>query len=253
MSISVEIYTGGKDLNIAVIFAGGTGKRMNTKSMPKQFLEVHGKPVIIYTLEKFDNHPEIDRIVLVCLESWIPYAKKLFAKFQITKVIDVVPGGKTGQESIYNGIVVAHRHSSSASDIVLIHDGVRPMIDEDIITSCLSCVREHGNAITTTPAIETIFVNGRNGQVGNIFNRSRCMMARAPQCFYLKDIYAAHQKARAEEKTDFIDSAMLMQYYGAKLYTVDGPVENIKITTPMDFYLFRAMLDAKENMQIVGV
>lgn len=240
-------------MNIAVIFAGGTGKRMNTKSMPKQFLEVHGKPVIIYTLEKFDNHPEIDQIVLVCLESWIPYAKKLFAKFQITKVIDVVPGGKTGQESIYNGIVVAHRHSSSASDIVLIHDGVRPMIDEDIITSCLSCVREHGNAITTTPAIETIFVNGRNGQVGNIFNRSRCMMARAPQCFYLKDIYAAHQKARAEEKTDFIDSAMLMQYYGAKLYTVDGPVENIKITTPMDFYLFRAMLDAKENMQIVGV
>lgn len=81
--------------------------------------------------------------------------EKAFAKFQITKVIDVVPGGKTGQESIYNGIVVAHRHSSSASDIVLIHDGVRPMIDEDIITSCLSCVREHGNAITTTPAIET--------------------------------------------------------------------------------------------------
>lgn len=240
-------------MNVAVIFAGGTGKRMNTKSVPKQFLELHGKPVIIYTLEKFDNHPEIDQIVLVCLESWIPYAKKLLSKFQITKVADVVPGGKTGQESIYNGIAAAHRLSSDVSDVVLIHDGVRPMIDEDTITSCLSCVREHGNAITTTPAIETIFVNGQDGQVGDIFNRSRCTMARAPQCFYLKDIYAAHQKARAEGKTDFIDSAMLMQYYGATLYTVDGPVENIKITTPMDFYLFRAMLDAKENMQIVGV
>lgn len=240
-------------MNTAVIFAGGTGKRMNTKSIPKQFLELHGKPVIIYTLEKFDNHPEIDQIVLVCLESWIPYARKLLSKFQITKVADVVPGGKTGQESIYNGIAAAHRLSSDASDIVLIHDGVRPMIDEDTITSCLSCVREHGNAITTTPAIETIFVNGQDGQVGDIFNRSRCTMARAPQCFYLKDIYAAHQKAKAEGKADFIDSAMLMQYYGANLYTVDGPVENIKITTPMDFYLFRAMLDAKENMQIVGV
>ncbi len=240
-------------MNTAVIFAGGTGKRMNTKSVPKQFLELHGKPVIIYTLEKFDNHPEIDQIVLVCLEPWIPYAKKLLAKFQITKVVDVIPGGKTGQESIYNGIVAAHHYSSSASDIVLIHDGVRPMIDEDTITSCLSCVRKNGNAVTTTPAIETIFVNEQDGRVGNIFNRSKCTMARAPQCFYLKDIYAAHQKARAEGKTDFIDSAMLMQYYGASLYTVDGPVENIKITTPMDFYLFRAMLDAKENMQIVGV
>lgn len=240
-------------MNTAVIFAGGTGKRMNTKSVPKQFLELHGKPVIIYTLEKFDNHPDIGQIVLVCLEPWIPYAKKLLAKFQIAKVVDVVPGGKTGQESIYNGIVAAQRLSSSASDIVLIHDGVRPMIDEETITSCLSCVRKNGNAVTTTPAIETIFVNGQDGRVGDIFNRSKCTMARAPQCFYLKDIYAAHQKARAEGKTDFIDSAMLMQYYGAKLYTVDGPVENIKITTPMDFYLFRAMLDAKENMQIVGV
>lgn len=240
-------------MNFAVIFAGGTGKRMNTKSVPKQFLELHGKPVIIYTLEKFDNHPEIDQIVLVCLEPWIPYAKKLLMKFQITKVVDVVPGGKTGQESIYTGIAAAQHFSSSASDIVLIHDGVRPMIDDDTITSCLSCVRKHGNAITTTPAIETIFVNGQDGQVGEIFNRSRCTMARAPQCFYLKDIYAAHQKAKAEGKADFIDSAMLMQHYGAKLYTVDGPVENIKITTPIDFYLFRAMLDAKENMQIVGV
>ncbi len=240
-------------MNIAIIFAGGTGKRMNTKSVPKQFLELHGKPVIIYTLEKYENHPEIDQIVMVCLESWIPYAKKLFSKFQLTKIVDIVPGGKTGQESIYNGIMVAHRISSDESDIVLIHDGVRPMIDEGTITSCLSCVREHGNAITTTPAIETIFVNDQDGQVGNIFNRSRCMMARAPQCFYLKDIYAAHQRARTEGKVDFIDSAMLMQHYGAKLYTVEGPVENIKITTPMDFYLFRAMLDAKENMQIVGV
>lgn len=90
-------------MNTAVIFAGGTGKRMNTKSLPKQFLEVHGKPVIIYTLEQFENHPDIDRIVLVCLESWIDYAKKLLTKFQITKVTEVVPGGATGQESIFTG------------------------------------------------------------------------------------------------------------------------------------------------------
>ncbi len=240
-------------MNIAIIFAGGTGKRMNTKAVPKQFLELHGKPVIIYTLEQFENHPEIDQIILVCLSSWIDYAKKLLRKFQITKVTSVVPGGLSGQESIFHGIDTAYRQSQDKKDIVLIHDGVRPMINQETITKCLSCVKKNGNAITTTPAIETIFVNGNNGQVGKIFNRSDCAMARAPQCFYLQDIYGAHLKAQSEQRNDFIDSAMLMQHYGAKLYMVDGPVENIKITTPTDFYLFRALLDAKENMQIVGL
>lgn len=240
-------------MNITIIFAGGTGKRMNTKAVPKQFLELHGKPVIIYTLEQFENHPEIDQIILVCLSSWIDYAKKLLRKFQITKVTSVVPGGLSGQESIFHGIDTAYRQSQDKKDIVLIHDGVRPMINQETITKCLSCVKKNGNAITTTPAIETIFVNGNNGQVGKIFNRSDCAMARAPQCFYLQDIYGAHLKAQSEQRNDFIDSAMLMQHYGAKLYMVDGPVENIKITTPTDFYLFRALLDAKENMQIVGL
>ena len=239
-------------MNTAVVFAGGTGKRMNTKSLPKQFLEVHGKPVIIYTLEQFENHPDIDRIILVCLESWIEYAKKLLTKFQITKVTAVVPGGTTGQASIFHGLDTAYRYSSDKKDIVLIHDGVRPIIDQETISKCLACVQKNGNAITTTPAIENIFVNSKDDQVGEIFNRSKCAMARAPQCFYLKDIYAAHLKAQEERRDDFIDSAMLMQHYGAKLYMVNGPVENIKITTPTDFYLFRALLDAKENLQIVG-
>lgn len=240
-------------MNTAIIFAGGTGKRMNTKAVPKQFLELHGKPVIIYTLEQFENHPDIHQIILVCLTSWIDYARKLLHKFQITKVAAIVPGGASGQESIFHGLDAAYQKSHDKKDIVLIHDGVRPMIDQVTITKCLACVQKNGNAITTTPAIETIFVNGQNGQVGKIFNRSNCAMARAPQCFYLQDIYGAHLKAQSENRNDFIDSAMLMQHYGADLYMVDGPVENIKITTPTDFYLFRALLDAKENMQIVGL
>lgn len=246
-------------MKFAVIFAGGTGTRMNTRSVPKQFLELHGKPVLVYTLEKFDAHPEIDGIVLVCLASWIDYAKKMIAQYRLGKVMAIVPGGETGQESIFHGLTEAMALARNAQrvattkDIVLIHDGVRPLIDSDTITACIEAVKEYGNAVTTTPAIETIFVNGEDHQVGRIFNRSRCAMARAPQCFYLQDIYAAHLQAQKEKKTDFIDSAMLMQHYGAELHTVDGPVENIKITTPMDFYLFRALLDAKENMQIVGL
>lgn len=240
-------------MNIAVIFAGGTGKRMNTQAKPKQFLEMHGKPVLIYTLQHFEDHGEIDGIVLVCLESWIDYAKKLLKEYHIRKVIDVVPGGNTGQQSIFHGLRCAYEKSNSDKDIVLVHDGVRPLIDSDTITNCLVSVRNYGSAITTTPAIETIFVDSENRKVGRIFNRSQCAMARAPQCFYLVDLYDAHLKAQKDGKLDFIDSAMLMQHYGAELYTVQGPVENIKITTPTDFYLFRALLDAQENMQIVGI
>lgn len=240
-------------MNIAVIFAGGAGKRMNTRARPKQFLEMHGKPVLIYTLEHFQEHADIDGIVLVCIESWIHYARRIIRDYRIDKLMDIVPGGATGQLSIFNGLTSAHQLMKSAADIVLIHDGVRPMLDEETISACIASVREYGSAITVTAAIETIFVSDESERVGRIFDRSKCVMARAPQCFFLKDIYAAHLKAQAENKTDFIDSAMLMQYYGFALHTVTGPTENLKITTPTDFYLFRAMLDAKENMQIVGV
>lgn len=239
-------------MNIALIFAGGTGQRMNTASKPKQFLELHGKPIIIYTLEHFQHHPKIDGIVVVCLEDWIPYCKELLEKFHISKALDVVPGGVNGQESIYNGLVAAHNRYP-ADTVVLIHDGVRPLINEQIITDDILCVNEHGSAITVSPAIETIVLKQKNGHVGNIFDRSECEMAKAPQCFYLGDIFANHERAKAEGKLEFIDSASLMQHYGCELSTVVGPTENIKITTPADFYIFRAIVDARENMQILGL
>lgn len=239
-------------MNIALIFAGGTGQRMNTASKPKQFLELHGKPIIIYTLEHFQHHPKIDGIVVVCLEDWIPYCKELLEKFHISKAIDIVPGGSNGQESIYNGLVAAHnRYPDDA--VVLIHDGVRPLINEQIITDDIACVNEHGSAITVSPAIETIVLKRKDGHVGSIIDRSSCEMAKAPQCFCLGEIFSNHEKARKEGKLDFIDSASLMQYYGCELSTVIGPAENIKITTPADFYIFRAIIDARENMQIMGL
>lgn len=240
-------------MNIAVIFAGGTGQRMNTASKPKQFLELHGKPIIIYTLEYFQKHSQIDGIVVVCLESWIDYCENLLKKYQIDKVLKIVPGGNSGQESIFNGLEAAHQISDNEQDIVLIHDGVRPLINEALITNCIASVKKHGNAITVSPAIETILLKTEDGDIGNILKRSECEMAKAPQCFYLNDIYSCHLKAKAAGKDDFIDSASLMQYYGYKLNAVEGPLENIKITTPADFYTFRAIMDARENLQILGL
>ena len=160
----------------------------------------------------------------------------------MNKVASVVPGGNSGQESIFNGLK-AVRDLYPEESIVLIHDGVRPLINAQIISDDISSVIENGSAITVSPAIETIVLKQRDGHVGDILDRSNCEMAKAPQCFYLKDIYNAHLKAIEEGKLDFIDSASIMKYYGHQLSTVVGPAENIKITTPSDFYIFRAIID----------
>lgn len=238
-------------MNYAVIFAGGTGQRMNTKNKPKQFLELNNKPIIIHTIEYFDEHPEIDGIVVVCLEEWIPYMEKLLQKFCINKVLKVVKGGDTGQHSIRNGLFALYENENVPKDsIVLIHDGVRPLITPEIITDCIACAKKNGNSVTVTPATETIISVNENDEIKEVMDRSICRMARAPQCFVLEEIVEAHHKADAEDFSA-IDSAMLMSHYGATLHVVQGPPENIKITTPSDFYIFRAITESRENAQIL--
>ena len=211
-------------MNIALIFAGGIGKRMNTTGIPKQFLKLYGKEIIVYTLEIFENNKNIDAIVISCLKEKIDDLKRIIEK----------------------------RYSKN--DIVLIHDGVRPLINDDTINDNINLVKEKGNAITTAPAIETIVrLENENNIIKDIFNRSECFMARAPQSFILNDILDAHEKAIMDKKDDFIDSASIMTYYGHNLNIVNGPSENIKITTPSDFYIFKAILDMKENLNIFGL
>ena len=237
-------------MNIAVIFAGGSGKRMNTVAKPKQFLELNGKPIIVYTLEIFDNLPEIDGIIVVCIKEWIPYMNKLIRKFELTKILEVVQGGDTGQDSIYNGLLTAKKYGNNDS-IVLIHDGVRPLINEKTILDNIKMVKATGSCTTCIPATETFVVKQDNGSL-HIPTRSNSLIARAPQSFRLGDIFSAHEKARAANIHDFIDSCTMMSYYGHKLSTIIGPVENIKITTPTDFFIFRAIEEVHENQQIFG-
>ena len=239
-------------MNCALIFAGGSGKRMNSKSRPKQVLELHSKEIIIYTIEHFEKHPDIDAIVVVCIEGWIEYLKKALKKNGIEKVKWIVPGGETGQDSIYNGLKVLHDNCPEDT-IVLIHDGVRPLIDEELITNNINCVKEHRTAVTVTPVTETVMLTDSDNQVYTSVERAKCRLAKAPQGFYLKDIYGAHMKAISENIHDKIDSATMMSDYGYSLYTVECGSENIKITTPADFYIFRALSDARENSQIFGI
>lgn len=237
--------------NIAIIFAGGVGRRMNSISKPKQFLELNGKPIIIYTLEKFERNQLIDSIVISCVEDWIPYLQKIIQQFNISKVAAVVPGGASGQDSIYNGLAKT-KELFNEDVCVLIHDGVRPLINNQTITDCINTVWEKGNCITCIPTTETFIVTQENGSL-EIPPRKDSLIARAPQCFLLQDILAAHEHARTEGLHDFIDSCTLMSHYGYTLNTIMGPIENIKITTPADFYIFKAIVEAQENQQIFGL
>lgn len=240
-------------MNTALIFAGGTGTRMNSRTKPKQFLDLNGKAIIIHTLEHFENHPQIDAIAVVCIESWIDYFKTLIKKEDFKKIRWIVPGGSNGQESIFNGLKAIHDDPETDDDtIVLIHDGVRPLINEQLITDNIKCVRENGSAITVSPAIETIIQTDENRMITNTVDRHKCCLGRAPQGFFLKDIYGCHVKSNEMDKHDFVDSASMMTFFGFKLYTVDGPDENIKITTPSDYYVFKSMMEAREARQIMG-
>ncbi|MCM1543969.1 MAG: 2-C-methyl-D-erythritol 4-phosphate cytidylyltransferase [Ruminococcus sp.] len=241
-------------MNIGMIFAGGTGTRMNTKSCPKQFLKLYGKEIIIYTLEHFQRHEAIDAIAVVCIEPWIPYLKDLLKKYNLDKVKWVVPGGNSGQESIFNGLKAAYDGTNDDNAIVLIHDGVRPLINGQLISDCIESVKTHGSAITTVPAIETIaIIDKQSNEITGTVNRADCMIARAPQCFYLGEIMENHFKAIAENRFDFIDSASLMKNYGHSLYVVPGPMENIKITTPSDYYTFKAFIERQNDADVFGI
>ena len=240
-------------MNIGVIFAGGVGRRMHSKDVPKQFLEIHNKPIIIHTLEYFERNDEIDAVVISCVGDWIPHLEKLLYQYRIEKVKRIVKGGATGQLSIYNGLTAAKEVAAGRKAIVLIHDGVRPLINEQLLSDNIESVKRYGSAITSAVVKETIVVIDEDGMVEQVPSRAKSRVAKAPQSFWLDDILAVHEKALSEGNDNSIDSCTLMQSYGYKLHMVDGPYENIKITTPDDFYTMRAILDARENEQIYGL
>ena len=237
-------------MNLAVIFAGGSGKRMHAKDRPKQFLFVHGKPIIVHTIEIFNRHPEIDGIVVVCIDDLIPYMEELKYTFRLDKISSIVPGGETGQMSIYNGLAEAARIYGREGHVVLIHDGVRPLIDEDLITANIRSVEKFGTSISCGPVSETVVLVSDSEQVQEVVNRNNSRVAKAPQGYWLEDVLGVEEQAISEGLTNMIDTCTLMRHYGRDLSIVDCRADNVKITTPEDFFMFRAVADARENDQL---
>ncbi len=236
--------------NIAVIFAGGSGKRMHAKDKPKQFLFVHGKPIIVHTIEIFNAHPEIDGIIVVCIEDWIPYMEELKYRYRLEKIAAIVPGGESGQLSIFNGLREAARIYGREGHTVLIHDGVRPMINADLITANLRSVEKTGSSVSSGPSNETVVLINDSGEVEEVVDRSRSRIAKAPQGFRLDEVLSIQERAISEGLTNMIDTCTLMHHYGKPLSIVECGTDNVKITTPEDFFMFRAVADARENDQL---
>lgn len=238
-------------MNIAVVFAGGQGARLHDYSRPKQFLEFRGKPIVVYTIEVFQHCPTIDGIVVACLEDWIPYLRGKIAQFNLNKVVDVVPGGATGQDSIYNALVSAER-LYPAETLILVHDGVRPLVTEKAIMECLSVAVTEGDCAVCVPALETVVVRQPDGLM-DIPDRADVLVARAPQCFPLGKLLSVHRRAIEEGIHNFVDTCSMMHHYGHSFHTVKGAMENIKLTTPADYFMFRAIIEAREEGAVFGI
>ena len=237
---------------IAIIFAGGAGKRMGGE-IPKQFLKVCGKDIIIHTLELFENNSDVDEIIVACIEDWIPYLKKLIKKFDISKVVKVIPGGSTGQDTIFLGLKEAKKNNEDA--IVLIHDGVRPLVSQDTISKCIKSVMKYGSAITVTPCFETPLISYKGDVVDEMPQRKIMYTAQAPQCYHLKELYEAHLKERKENPNyeGIVDSCGLMFKNNMKPHLVIGNRGNIKVTTPEDYCTLIGNLNARDYEEFLNL
>ncbi len=235
-------------MNIAIIFAGGSGTRMKTHGLPKQFLKIEGKTIIVKTLENFEINKQIDKIYIACKEDWIDYLKEEIEQSGIKKVAKIVKGGESGQDSIFNALYAAYEENPKDS-IVLIHDGVRPFISQELINQNIEDVKKYGTSITVTPCFETAIQSSNGELVEEVPNRSEMYTAQAPQCFRLGQIVEVHQKVRQTEKgyDGAVDSCNLMRNNGYPVHMTMGPRNNIKVTTPTDYYLIQALYKYKKD------
>ena len=231
--------------NIAMLIAGGSGNRMH-QDIPKQFLTVNERPVIIYTLEAFQNHPEIDVIAVVCIVGWEQVLWAYAKQFNITKLKYVIPGGDSGQASIRNGVFELEKHFSP-DDIVLIHDAIRPMVSAEIISDNIRVAQKHGNAITVIPCAEAM-MQTEDGIVSvGSYPRNRLKRTQTPQAFRLGKICDLHRRALEKGITNSVASCTLMIEMGEQVYFSSGSEKNIKLTTVEDIDIFKALLKAQRS------
>lgn len=231
----------------ALLLASGKGQRTR-QDIPKQFINVYDKPIIIYTLENFQKHPEIDGIVVVCLDGWQDILRAYSRQYNITKLKEIVNGGATVQESTRNG-VFAMKEFCAEDDVVIIHDGIRPMVDPEVLSDVIATCRKYGNGVTSMPYNEQIFRKLDETCTNEYIVRDTLRRVQTPQAYKFSKLLWAYEKAFAEEIGIYGSSYVntMMVDLGETLYFASGSDRNIKITTVEDIELFKALLAAKKT------
>lgn len=230
----------------ALLTAAGVGSRMH-QEIPKQFMHVDNKPLIVYTLEKFQNHPNIDAIVLVTLPSWIDVAWAYARQYNIDKLKWIVPGGDTGQESIHNGLMKLSEEMQP-DDIVMIHDGNRCLVSTDIISNSIAVYREKGSAVAAIPCVEAVFRSQDDGVSSTIsIPREQLFRTQTPHTYTLEKLLWAHDEAAKRGIKSTAASCTLMAELGETVYFSKGAEENLKITTMEDLEIFESLLHAQKQ------
>ena len=230
---------------IGLIIAGGVGSRMQ-QAVPKQFMTVLDKPIIAYTMERFEKHPSIDVIAVVCLDGWDNILASYAKQYGITKLKHIIPAGRVGQESIKNGLVELDKHYDGDA-VVLVHDGNRPMVSRDVISDCIAVTKQKGNAITCIPCQEAMLETIDKESSTASYPRENLKRTQTPHGFRLQDLLNAHKKAAECGITNSVASCTLMIEIGEKVYFSSGSEKNIKITTPEDIDIFKALLKGDSN------
>lgn len=231
-------------MNIAIIIAGGSGRRMG-QEIPKQFLNVYDKPILIYTLESFEKHPQVDAIEVVCIEGWEEMLKAYAKQFNITKLKWIVKGGSTGQESIRNGVFNL-KDVADDNDTIIIHDGIRPLVDTSVLSDVINKCKQYGNAVTSLPYNEQIFVKDDEISTTKYIPRDTLRRVSTPQAYRFGKLYWGYKKAFSENIGIGLSSYTntLMVDLGEKLYFAAGSDKNIKLTTMDDMEMFKAYLNS---------
>lgn len=234
-------------MNVAIIIAGGSGTRMG-QDIPKQFINVYDKPILIYTLEGFQNHPNIDAIEVVCIDGWHDILWAYAKQFNITKLKWVVSGGETGQESIRNGVFNLEG-KCEPDDVVVIHDGIRPLVDKTVLSDVIVKCKKKGNGVSSMPYNEQIFVKIDEEKTKQYIPRETLRRVSTPQAYRFDKLDWAYHKAFEEEIGIYGSSYTntMMTDLGEVLYFAAGSDKNIKITTKDDIELFKAYLNMDKD------
>lgn len=234
-------------MNIALIIGGGNGHRMKNE-IPKQFLNVNDKPVILYTMEAFQKHPDVDEIGVVCIDGWHEILKAYAKQYKIDKLKWIVNGGSVGQESIHNGIIEAQKRYNN-EDIILIHDAIRPMVSQEIISDCIIQCRRYGSAVAAVPCNTAVLEYSLyNKEMSDkVVDRQTLAMTQTPQAFPLERLLWAHSEAEKNGINESVATCTLFAELGQKLYFSMGSETNIKLTTPDDLKIFKALLSTVES------